>query len=84
MSGSCPVCGVHDLHHSRLRTFGEKLRSNFTRKVPFRCHACGWRGWREDVSAPVESIRGNQTVADADLDQLDPHRDPDDDGPIRR
>jgi hypothetical protein len=41
----CPDCASDDVHHSRPRTFGEKLRFNFTGKVPFRCYACGWRDW---------------------------------------
>jgi predicted RNA-binding Zn-ribbon protein involved in translation (DUF1610 family) len=41
----CPNCGLDDLHHSRFKSFGEKLRFNFTTKIPFRCHSCGWRGW---------------------------------------
>jgi uncharacterized Zn finger protein len=45
---NCPVCGHEDLHHSRLRTFGEKLKYNLIGKLPFRCHSCGWRGWFHD------------------------------------
>ena len=51
MSGNCPTCGLADLHHSHLRSFGERLRFNLSRKVLLRCHSCGWRGWCEEGSA---------------------------------
>jgi hypothetical protein len=46
----CPTCGSDDVHHSRPRTFTEKLRSQFSEKVPFRCYACGWRDWLSERS----------------------------------
>jgi len=59
VTNKCPVCGLDDLHHSRFRSFGEKLRFNFTRKELFRCHSCGWRGWLHDVpesAAPLTDV----------------------------
>ena len=49
MNRNCPECGQEDLHHSHLRTFGEKLKYNLIGKSPFRCHSCGWRGWFYDT-----------------------------------
>lgn len=43
----CPSCGSARVYPSRLRNFFERVRHNVTDKQPFRCHACGWRRWRE-------------------------------------
>ena len=61
MEHKCPNCGLDDLHHSRFKSFGEKLRFNFTTKVPLRCHSCGWRGWlreRPDAKARADPRDG--------------------------
>jgi len=44
-SKACPKCGEFVLYRSRTRTIGETLKKQFTRKRPYRCHRCGWRGW---------------------------------------
>ncbi|MDH7514610.1 MAG: hypothetical protein QHI48_01865 [Bacteroidota bacterium] len=41
----CPACGAQKLHRSRHRTVFERLRKALSGKRPYRCHACGWRGW---------------------------------------
>ncbi len=45
----CPACGSNRVHRSRSRHALERLRRQFTMKRPFRCHACGWRGWAVDT-----------------------------------
>ncbi len=44
-SWSCPKCGEFALYRSRARTIGESIMKKLSRKRPFRCHRCGWRGW---------------------------------------
>lgn len=41
----CPRCLKQTLFRSRHRNMRELLRKKFSRKRPYRCHACGWRGW---------------------------------------
>jgi len=71
----CPDCESHDVHHSRPRTFSEKLRFNFTKKVPFRCYACGWRDWLTDAPAPepppLPEVH-KPPPSDAELNKLEP------------
>ena len=73
MIQACPACGHHDVHHSRFRGWAERLRFNLTGRVPFRCHQCNWRGWREDAAPPGESLREvHKQLTDDELDDLDP------------
>ncbi|MFA6233136.1 MAG: hypothetical protein WC824_02955, partial [Bacteroidota bacterium] len=44
-SWPCRKCGEFALYRSRARTLGELLKKQLTRKRPYRCHRCGWRGW---------------------------------------
>lgn len=44
-SWPCPKCAEFALYRSRARTLGELLKKQLTRKRPYRCHRCGWRGW---------------------------------------
>lgn len=44
-SASCPACGDFALYRSRARNLKESLRKRLTRRRPYRCHHCGWRGW---------------------------------------
>jgi uncharacterized protein with PIN domain len=41
----CPKCDARALYRSRHRNAREAARKFLTRKRPYRCHACGWRGW---------------------------------------
>jgi predicted RNA-binding Zn-ribbon protein involved in translation (DUF1610 family) len=41
----CPGCGEYSLHRSRVRSIFEAFRRRFSKKRPYRCHKCGWRGW---------------------------------------
>jgi len=74
--GNCPTCGLADLHHSHLRSFGERLRFNFSRKVLLRCHSCGWRGWCEDVSTSSENdlLISNPVTEDHDKREQEKRR----------
>jgi hypothetical protein len=74
VSHICPVCGSEDVHHSHVKSFGEKLRFNLTWKVPFRCYACGWRDWLSETSssaAPQDKVH-KPPPTQAELDMLDP------------
>jgi len=69
---ACPRCNGA-VHHSRTRSWLERLRRSITGRVPFRCPACGWRGWRHEVipggAGPREVHRA---LTDAELDRLEP------------
>jgi predicted RNA-binding Zn-ribbon protein involved in translation (DUF1610 family) len=41
----CPSCGSTRVFRSKTRSAFERFRRQLTLKHPFRCHACGWRGW---------------------------------------
>lgn len=51
---TCPKCNSNDVHRSRAKTRWETWRKEITAKRPFRCHACGWRGWRHDTAQPLD------------------------------
>jgi hypothetical protein len=46
-----------------------------TGRAPFRCSACGWRGWRVE---PVEPLSGprevHRALTDAELERLEPDK----------
>lgn len=46
----CAACNSGSLHRSRVSGPFEQLRRQFTAKRPYRCYACGWRGWIEVMS----------------------------------
>jgi hypothetical protein len=44
-----------------------------TGRAPFRCPACGWRGWRHDVIPRGDGPREvHRALTDAELDRLEP------------
>ena len=45
---ACLQCRSADLHRSRTKSRWEAWRKEITGKRPFRCRACGWRGWGLD------------------------------------
>ena len=45
---ACRKCNSHDVHRSRAKSKLEHWRKELTGKRPFRCRACGWRGWGVD------------------------------------
>ncbi len=53
----------------------ERLRWRLTRRAPFRCYDCGWRGWRDDVPGPRRGDGTNRAlhrgVSDDEIDHLD-------------
>jgi len=72
VSHHCPRCGSEDVHHSRFRTWIDRLRFNITGQVPFRCHQCDWRGWRQDRSRPGESLREvHRQLTDAEIERIE-------------
>jgi hypothetical protein len=76
----CPTCGSDDVHHSRPRSFGEKLRFNLTGWAPFRCYACGWRDWLPDRSEAADPVRKvHAPPAESALDDLNLHANDDND-----
>jgi hypothetical protein len=69
----CPRCGDDRVHHSRLKSAIERLRCRLTGRVPFRCHACDWRGWKRDVRPAADGPRPiHRNLTDSELDHLDP------------
>ena len=44
----CPKCSSQDIHRSRAKSQWESWRKELTGKRPYRCRACGWRGWGAD------------------------------------
>jgi DNA-directed RNA polymerase subunit RPC12/RpoP len=45
----CPRCGSENVRRSRARSLWERWRKEITRKRPYRCPDCDWRGWRVDA-----------------------------------
>jgi hypothetical protein len=44
-----------------------------TRRVPFRCHACNWRGWRNEFPRGADGPRGiHRELTDSELAKLEP------------
>ena len=41
----CPSCRSVDLHRSHSLSLYERIYKVLTADRPFRCRACGWRGW---------------------------------------
>ncbi len=64
------------------------LRRRFTGKRPFRCHACGWRGWGPDLERPIQVDEGgdedeapewkarHSSIPLEEIDQLEPRTPP--------
>ena len=69
----CPQCGGSRVHHSRTRSLGERVRQVVTLRVPYRCHSCGWRGWRRETGAasPEAAIPIHRDLTDAELERLE-------------
>lgn len=41
----CPHCKSDNIRRSRTRSRWERLRKEITRRRPYRCRECNWRGW---------------------------------------
>lgn len=63
----CPQCREPELRRSHARSFFERLIKDHTLRRPFRCHACGWRGWCDEASLtfPItpEKLQATRTIA---------------------
>ena len=51
---NCPKCKSIHIGRSRTRSRWERLRREVTRKRPFRCRDCSWRGWDYDLGGVWE------------------------------
>ena len=76
----CPACTSPRVYPSRLRSPVERIRRALTERQPYRCHACGFRGWSEilvpvtDGESTSDALRTGGTAAPVtsrDLDSLD-------------
>jgi predicted RNA-binding Zn-ribbon protein involved in translation (DUF1610 family) len=77
---NCPTCSSARIYPSRLRSAIERVRRALTEHQPYRCHACGFRGWGQ-ILVPVdegerdaEELRSGgitPPITSRDLDQLD-------------
>ncbi|HEX4346061.1 MAG TPA: hypothetical protein VHZ73_00725 [Vicinamibacterales bacterium] len=69
----CPACGGSRIHHSRPRSVRERVRRVLTLRVPYRCHACGWRGWMRETGAtsPDGPRPIHRDLTDAELERLE-------------
>jgi hypothetical protein len=83
----CPKCRSKDVHRSRTKSRWESWRKAIMGKRPFRCRACGWRGWAHDhqpdftelemsraeraVATGAAVARGQDGRLDVNLDVLD-------------
>lgn len=77
----CPRCASARVYPSRLKGGVERLRQKLTERQPYRCHECGWRGWRDveflskspDVNPEdLRTGHGPAPLETADIDHLDP------------
>jgi hypothetical protein len=51
----------------------ERLRCRLTGRVPFRCHACDWRGWRRDSLRSSAGLREiHRALTDSEIAALEP------------
>jgi len=65
----CPKCTSQKMHRSRTRSASER---KLTGKAPFRCDACGWRGWGGDFGSPAEGSVGRPPEGpEPDLEAID-------------
>jgi hypothetical protein len=69
----CGRCGGTNVHRSKIRGGYERFRRLHTPTRPFRCHDCGWRGWRlplERVTPLGDLNGGGFHIPDTPLQQL--------------
>ena len=52
----CPKCQSAEIHRSRSKTKWEMWRRELTGRRPYRCHICGWRGWRIDLGPRFDEL----------------------------
>ena len=68
----CPTCHS-STHRSRSRSWVERVRRQVTGRAPFRCSACGWRGWRVEPVQPLDGAREvPRALTETELERLEP------------
>ena len=69
---TCSSCGGR-LHHSRLKTWYERVWWRATGRVPWRCQQCNRRSWdHDDSEMATEGVRDvRPDLTDGELDTLD-------------
>ena len=68
----CPRC-TGAMHHSRPRSWVERARRRLTGLVPYRCHTCNWREWRNDAVPGLDGPREiHRALTEAELERLEP------------
>lgn len=60
----CPKCQSTGLRRSRTRGRWERWRKEITSKRPYRCGACGWRGWLSARETDLDGVRAHPAPAD--------------------
>ena len=61
------------MHRSHARSWVERLRRRVTARTPFRCSACGWRGWRVEPDERRQGLREiHRALTEAEIERLDP------------
>ena len=65
----CPKCHSTNLRRSHTRNRWERWRKAITRKRPYRCRACQWRGWKS-IGIVDEDPSVSQRVAAPDPPNL--------------
>jgi hypothetical protein len=65
----CASCSSTSLQRSRVSGPFEQMRRQLTDKRPYRCYACGWRGWRDVIVVPPPAA--SIAVPHPDLTPLD-------------
>ena len=53
----CPGCESERVLRSRTRNWWERVRRAVTRNRPYRCQACGWRGFMADEGPTSWELR---------------------------
>ena len=48
------------------------MRRRVTGRVPFRCHACNWRGWRAELAPGIGPREIHRALTDSELAKLEP------------
>jgi hypothetical protein len=50
----------------------ERARRRLTGLVPYRCHSCNWREWRNDAGLGHGPREIHRALTDAELERLEP------------